>query len=281
MGLKIAKKGLVMTKEEEDALFAENRKAKAEGEFVILLEDKKRVAGMIDGINNDIQAGKDIIEKNNQKINETNEEILKVQGSLREEKQYFEEYIKQTDIKKSEINEEIKKIEEEKEELRSEILSLSKKHDLDKFEKSQEIKELETRQEYLKSDIKKLEDNKEQYNKDIVIKKENLDVILGKIQKANEEKLESDRIILSLNNQIEDLKGVITNTKTIINQQDITKQTKEAEIVALDTKIEQKEKEYKEVEPKAFMLLAREEALEQKEAFIKSQYDRAGIKWEQ
>ena len=116
MGLKIAKKGLVMTKEEEDALFAENRKAKAEGEFVILLEDKKRVAGMIDGINNDIQAGKDIIEKNNQKINETNEEILKVQGSLREEKQYFEEYIKQTDTKKLEIGEEIKKKEEEKRE---------------------------------------------------------------------------------------------------------------------------------------------------------------------
>jgi len=281
MGLKIAKKGLVMTKEEEDALFAENRKAKAEGEFVILLEDKKRVSGMIDVINNDIQAGKDIIEKNNQKINETNEEILKVQGSLREEKQYFEEYIKQTDIKKSEINEEIKKIEEEKEELRSEILSLSKKHDLDKFEKSQEIKELETRQEYLTADLKKLEDKKVQSDKDILSGKENLDVILGKIQKANEEKLESDRIILSLNNQIEDLKGVITNTKTIINQQDIIKQNKEAEIIALDTKIEQKEKEYKEVEPKAFMLLAREEALEQKEAFIKSQYDRAGIKWEQ
>lgn len=281
MGLKIAKKGLVMTKEEEDALFAENRKAKAEGEFVILLEDKKRVAGMIDGINNDIQAGKDIIEKNNQKINETNEEILKVQGSLREEKQYFEEYIKQTDIKKSEINEEIKKIEEEKEELRSEILSLSKKYDLDKFEKSQEIKELETKQEYLTADLKKLDDKKVQYDKDILSGKENLDVILVKIQKANEEKLESDRIILSLNNQIEDLKGVITNTKTIISQHDITKQTKEAEIIALDTKIEQKEKEYKEVEPKAFMLLAREEALEQKEAFIKSQYDRAGIKWEQ
>jgi len=280
MGLKIAKKGLVMTKEEEDALFAENRKAKAEGEFVILLEDKKRVADMIEGIKNDIQAGKDIIEKNNEKINETNEEILKVQGSLREEKQYFEEYIKQTDIKKSEIDEDIKKKEQEKEELRSEILSLSNKHDLDKFTKSQEIKELETKQEYLKSDIKKLEDNKEQYNKDIVIKKENLDSIIGKIQKANEEKLESDRIILSLNNQIEDLKGVITNTKTIINQQDIIKQNKELEITALDSKIEQKEKEYKEVEPKAFMLLAREEILDQKEAFIKSQYDRAGIKWE-
>lgn len=280
MGLKIAKKGLVMTKEEEDALFAENRKAKAEGEFVILLEDKKRVADMIEAIKNDIQAGKDIIEKNNEKINETNEEILKVQGSLREEKQYFEEYIKQTDIKKSEIDEDIKKKEQEKEELRSEILSLSNKHDLDKFTKSQEIKELETKQEYLITDLKKLEDKKVQYDKDIISAKENLDSILGKIQKANEEKLESDRIIFSLNNQIEDLKGVITNIKTIINQQDIIKQNKELEITALDSKIEQKEKEYKEVEPKAFMLLAREETLDQKEAFIKSQYDRAGIKWE-
>ena len=55
---------------------------------------------------------------------------------------------------------------------------------------------------------------------------------------------------------------------------------KKEESTTLDIEIEKKKKEYKEVESKSFVITQKQDLLNQKEAFIKSRYERAGIKYE-
>lgn len=279
--MKIQNTPLSQTEQEISAQQAEARRSTAEGEFVVILEDKKRITSEINIIEENIKIGKKNIDYNLEKINTLNQSILDIQSSLRKEKQGLDEFIKESNNKKDTIQGEIDKKNKEKEEIVFEIVSLSKQHETDKFGKSQEIKTLEATYKSLNTEIGKFNEEKSKIIKDIY----GYEKIFSDLAKQEEELLHKKKTIestiTSLLNEIENQKGVIVNNKVILNQQDDKKKEKETEISKLDEKIIIKEKEYKEIESKAFSILNKQQLLDNKTAFIKGQYERAGIKWEE
>jgi len=145
--------------------------------------------------------------------------------------------------------------------------------------------------------------------KDIFVANDTLNEVNAKIEEANDVLSIAESSIVSkraeydeLKNQIElavlDLQEVKNTTKTLErdNQDQLTfiasnKEVikgldekislKTSEITSLESQIESKTEEYKSIEQKAFNILKREDVLKAKTAFIKSQYERAGIKWEE
>jgi len=266
--------------EDTNVISVENRRSKAEGEFVILLDDKKRVFNDIQKINDDIKIGKETIQKNNSEINETNQEIINTQSLLSVEKQNLEVFLKQKEQTKKEIEYKIKKNNEEKNKINSDILFISKKYEILHLKKSQEIKCLENDKYNYEDELKKI-------NKTIIDKDKEVSHLQKKIDGIEygiEELIKKNNVLESLNlslaGDIENKNRVIENNKVIIDQQNETKKVNELEVSNLDNKISDKKDEYVKIEAKAFAILHKQDVVDQKEIFIKSQYERAGIKWE-
>jgi chromosome segregation ATPase len=279
--LRISKEPQTVSEQEEAARFAEGRKVTAENEVVILGQNKKKIEEDLQKIKEDIQVGNQTIQKNNEEINNTNEQVLEVQNTFRSEKQKFDSFVKERIVLKDQIEEDIKKGNIEKSRIDFEILTASKEHEFSKLNKIQELKNLEDKKTIYNSDIKKISEDKLQVISEINNFQNKLDGIKEETKKANDEKNSLEKDVTNLKGEVENQKGIIQNNKVILSQQDSTIITKNNEIDSLVKKIEEKNIEYKSVEQKAFVILQKQDALNQKEAFIKSQYERAGIKWEE
>ncbi len=267
-------------KKEEDVLSLENRRSRAESEFLIICEDKKALLADIEKLEEDKKAGKEAIQKNNDEIVETNQAIAEVKATLRTEKQASDDAIKELNNIRKEIEADIVVKTNRKSAIANDISALSKKHEADKEAHAKEIKELQATKSNVKNGIKMLEDRKTDIGVAVFNGQKILDDLSIDIKNLVEQVVPLEKTITGHSNTIEDQKNTITNNKVIISQQETTKKDKEAELVILDGKIAKKEEEHKELEKKAFVMMRERELLDNREAFLKSQYERAGIKWE-
>lgn len=271
----------VFSENDINAMQAENRLIDAEAKIAIILVDKKRILKELDDLEEKIKLSKQIIDDTNLEIISLNKNILEVKSSLRSEKQSLDEFIKEKDSKKLEIITDIEKYNKDKEEIFSTILELSKKHELNKFAQEQEIKDIEAKKGILIAEISTLTKKEEDFKKNINKLEEVSDKVLSEIETSKEEKKKLDSELINLKNKIEDQELTIGNNKIIVSQLDSIILGKKSDVSVLDIKIEQKSIEYKEIESQAFSILQKHEAVNQREAFLKSQYERAGIKWEE
>jgi len=268
------------TEEEVAAQQAEARKSTAEGEFVIICEDKKRLLNESELLKNEINTLKSVIEKSKNEISLIKEKIINIQDTSLELQKETNTLIEN---KESFLNE-FKQFENDvfikKESLNSDILSLDNSYITKKSKLEKETNVLENKNISLKEDSNKILSNIE----------------ILKIQEVKQIKSNQEFIIInsnlikskdSLDVEIKTLKDIIESNKEILstNKLDISniaieKISKENEIIELDKVIEIKKIEYKSIESKAFSLTTREDTLNQKEEYIKTQYERAGIKYE-
>jgi len=270
-----------ISEQEKDAELAEGRKNSLEVEIVSLGENKKNLEINISKIKEEIKIDNVKLQEGRDKIFKLNEDILEVQNTLREETQKLEDLKIKNSSKIKELEDYLKDKEKYKETLNVDIFDLSKKFELDKFNISQKIKDLENSKKTIIIDIKKLKLDKEQNIQETNLFLEKKEEINKEIKKLNEYKTSLESSNISLGNIIEDKKGVIENNKLIIKNQETVIQNKELEIVELNKSIEVKKIELDGLTKQAFSILNKQQLLDQKTAFIKGQYERAGIKWEE
>lgn len=281
MSLRISTEPKTLSEEEKDAELAEGRKNTAEAEFVDLANNKKKLSQELSDIQEQIKSDKETLLKGKDEIHILNEEILKIKSSLSKEIQALS--VVYGDIKSAEEGLVDFKFtaNEEKLMLQDELLAIKKQGDKLKSSFAEEIVKLEDSKKDIENKIKKitvdwnnLTGQKEAESKKVL-----------NLQLENENLLEEKKVlensITSFKNVIEEQKGTINNNKDMIVNLNKTIIEKEIEIKTLDSSIEKKKEELKSLEKQAFTILGKEDILFQKEQFIKSQYERAGIKWEE
>ena len=252
----------------------------AESEFIILSENKKKLEKDISELKGYILANQDILNKLKQEIvttkngliatakefNSKKDELNNLSLGMVDAKKGLESFRNECDLSKQKLQSEV-----------DEFIAIKNK---EKAEKTAEIE--------------KLASTKKEITKQIEISEKDLNNLAIQNRNSLAEKDLIQKDIKALLSQENDLKCSIENLKSGIQtmSSDYTRYEEEIntvvktlsektdELAELITKIEKKTKEYKEIESKSFVITQKQDLLNQKEAFIKSRYERAGIKYE-
>lgn len=268
-----------LTDEEVAARNAELRKSNAEGEFVTICNDKKRVLAEItelenkksdlnvslEEINNQIQSSKNKLEETKLSLYSENQLLDKVISDRKNSEKELEDFIKSSNEKKDKISLEISTLEKSIEFKNS----LAQKH-LQEIEESKKLilNEIKIKQDYLVSlDNQKLQKEKEIENADNLYKES--------LNKKATIDLDSEK----LNETISINKKILSETISSIEKLNTEISDKKIEIQNLNISIAAKNEEYKQSESKLISIRQRNDVLDQREAFLKIQYERAGIAW--
>lgn len=268
------------TEAELEARHAEARKATAEGEFIILSEGKKKLKSDSEGLKVIIETDREVIEMNKQEIVKLKSTILDLGTSYTKEKENLNQLIIDKETAEQEFIDVKNSCEKQVQDTKAEITHKLQVLSDTKKEKDKEIEEVENKKKLILEKIETENINlraltqqleKESSNiSSLLVTKENLQNETISLTKNNE-KLKNDSIDLETEKAKKnlELENVNENIKTKIA---IEKQ--------LDSDIEKKTEEYKSIEGKAFSILQASDNLNKKEAFIRSQYERAGIEWQ-
>lgn len=270
-----------ITAEEIAAQEIESRVKLAESQFLIIVEDKKRLEREISSLYEVIAINKEIVNKNNTQIFSLKSEILDLQNSVSKEKENLE-------VVKTSNAAELKSIEEEKTKRLSEkadiefsISNLSKTHDKDTSVRNSEIKILESKKISLTNDSIELFKRNGEIVEQILSNETKLNQIELDVTEKIDENVFLEEKLSSIKGLVGDEETTLAKKRLEISSCDGSILSKNNEINTLQIKIDTKNAELKASEQKAFALISRSDLLNQKEAFIKSQYERAGIKWEE
>jgi chromosome segregation ATPase len=278
--LRISKEPQTKSEQEHSAQLAESRKNTAEGEFIILSENKKKLEKDVVDLQSEISANKILVEK-------TKQDIVVVQNNHQESIKLFEShkaelghlYIGILDVKR---DLELFKKESElvKEKISSDVEKFISSKNKEVEEKNKEIEVLDSSKKGLESNIKDAKvilDNQSKANEDSSIVLEGLEKKITSLL-FQETNLKSS--IERIKSDIKELNSDYLKYREEVNSIVKDLSDKKEESTTLDIEIEKKKKEYKEVESKSFVITQKQDLLNQKEAFIKSRYERAGIKYE-
>lgn len=270
-----------VSKDEQSVLDLENRRLMAESSIELSSVAKKKIDDEVEIKKVELQdLQKQILKKVNE-VEKYNLLISETEISFNNHKKSFEDFIKESVSEELKIVAEIKQKEAERDSVSLVISDFSKKHELDKYAKNEEIKQLEDSKNLIIDEIEKLKVEEKEISQSIKIALEKLNISEEGIKKLELKKQELETIIFSNRSIMEDQKNFIENNKIFINDGNKEKETKQQEILVLDTDIKGKKEEVKALEGKVFTISNREIVLNQKEAFIKNQFERAGIVWQQ
>lgn len=281
MGLRLSTTPPTVSEQEEQAELALGRKATAEGEFLILSQDKKKLQEDIAELQEDIEIKK-------KQIEDYDEQIPKILNDIKEVKYSFEVENDILDKTKSFRQDAEKELADYKN-----SVELKKKGLLDNFSN--------TEKDCNEKITKKLEELKSLEDKKITV-----------IHETNEQIEIADEILARQNDEVEKISALQKNVSDLqvkesafiesiaILQVDMAELDREKEekklelvklsndirsknddILKLNDEIISKKEEKRGLEQYVFGIANRQSVLEQKEAFIKSQYERAGIKWDE
>lgn len=268
------------TEEEIAAQQAEARKDTAEGEFVIICEDKKRVLSEKISIEKDIEENKGLLDGLKNDITNGQKTIVAITTSISEAKDSLNNLIGEKETISSEIENLKVQFDSEKNKSETKLAEMISSFEDIKKQKEQEIQDFENNKKIVSDEVKinkSYLDNqlKEYDNKEFEVKK-----LEDNITLLSDQKISLEFEIKKINDTIFFKTSLIEDKEQKIKDLEIVLSNKENDLKDLSLKINKKEEEYKIVESKAFAILQKSDLLAQKEAFIKGQYERAGIKWE-
>jgi len=270
-----------LSEAEEAAYAAESRRATAEGEFVVLCEDKKRVEKEMDLMNEEIKKLEKQVEDRKTDI-QTTEQYLReseesFQNATSELGKILEEY-KKADKVLEVLN---KKASDDSRAAKENIASLDSVYANKKKGLEDEIEVLVNHKGIFENEIKELQSKVE-------LEQDNEE----KAMLANE-KLEMDGVTIlaerkAAESEMKEMEDKILMKKSLIDSKN--KQLEELAATEKDTSEsiktyeglkEKLQKEVTDLESRAFSISSREDELKRKEGFIKNKYERAGIKFEE
>lgn len=276
----LKEKVLEVSPEEQAARAAEARAATAEGQYVIILADIKRVREEQAIIEEKIKQGKDKIDSLNDEIVSLGKNVIECQKSLNEENQKFNEVVAENKVKVKKLDDEITSREKTKRALNQEITDIKDLIRMDKVNSQKELDDLEDKKRILKSDIKALDIQKENTERAVFDSRSSIKTLERNIETKSDEYSNLNRSLSMLRNEVEAQQDTIEVNHKAISELKKTIADKEVDLSVWVTKIDAKEQEYRNLELKAFAILTREEKLASKEAFIKSKFEQAGIEYE-
>lgn len=269
-----------VSEQEESAQLAEGRKATAEQEFVILANGKKKLLEECEDIKNQILIEKDNLLSSKEEVSKIKSNILEVQNLYTKEKDKLDKIIIDNNEFVKNFNDNKLKVELDIKVLKDLLEKLQKTFDKNKFDNEQAIKDLVNSKEKLQNEIKNIQDKAKE-----VLDEQSKELSKLEELKSNNEVIEKEKITLQneldkLSNNILDAETTIETKKLELSIVNTSITNKKDEIIELDNKISKKQEELSNLEKQAFAILQKQDVLNSREAFIKSQYERAGIKWE-
>lgn len=265
---------------EADATDAEARKSTAEGEFVILSETKKKITADIEKIQKDILDSKNIKENIEKEIIDSKGYLSEIKKSIQEYSSVLEKIKIEIETEKKNQKDFSKLLNDKQEEHDKDIMELELSYQGKNVELQKEIDTLNTTIENLNTIIQNSKTTIDSYE---LVKSEKQ----KELEKLKKEISEFDKLFHSKEEYINKLDDRIKNQETLIEQKrlfieqlkkDFNESNKNLEDINI--KITEKQKELDALDQKVFLAVNREEVLNQKEAFIKSKFIKAGIKYE-
>lgn len=266
--------------EELDVIKLEQRRSSSESAIQASSEALKVIKKKYEAIIGNIEASKDVISKNKETVELIEKKIVALEVDHREKvaslQETFNERISSVDV----LGKEIVSLEDKINSLNSDIHILLEKGESYKINIFEDINKLMSEKFILENEIITFKKNIEVINEE---SKLNLELLNNKIQYLDNLTVEEETLkinIESLELNISDQKSEIQKDVVILSDSNKIINDKKKEIESLNIGIAKKTDEYNALEKKAFAILEREGLLKQKEAFIKSQYERAGIQYE-
>lgn len=268
------------TEEEIAANLAQGRKDTLEGEVLSLIELKKNLQVGMDEIVKKTEEGEIKIKENILELEKVQTKITEAGKSLTENTKILEEVKTKIEEAEKSHTDFMANAVIEKENISIEISGLISSREKEKQTTKDEIQALEDSKAPLTEEAEALSKNIE------ILKQKELDQI------ETNNKLEEENIALVKEKQtfylnLDKLNETVTTQDTIIEngRAEIKKieeviTLKKEEEKNVDSKIEKKNAEYAELEKSAFAILTKNDLLDQRETFLRSQYERAGINWE-
>lgn len=270
-----------ISKTEISVLDAEKRTEIAKAEFELICEDKKRVIGEINKAQKDLTDAKAILIRSNSEIEATNKNLEAVKKSYIEENNSLQKITENRKQAEKDFSEFKKSSDAQRTEIISDISSLDESHSNKKNVLLKELGNLENEKNSVIAMIAEKNDslaNLRKQENDSLKKIDALDVICkNHLDQKNLAESELKKVveeILQKKNELSIVESSIDGANDVFYE-------KTEEINKLDVTIATKNEEYKKLESKLFAILSKEDILKQKEIFIKNQYERAGVKWEE
>lgn len=269
------------TEEEIAAEEAESRRSTSEGQYAIILEDKKRVTQEVEDLQTTLKNTQDAIDSANVNLADINTQIADNNTLAIETVQNLEDLKSQKSIAEKNLEEYIITATAEKTKL-----------DIDYLEKQ---KDLENKKQSLVDEISSLEKIKNDLNTNISDITKNLEKIGIQQEEETKKVSELQNTVLDLAKEVasfeprllildrdeESLEQSIQDKSTQVIELDTAISAKNTQIFDLDSSIQTKQQEYDTLEKKLFNIADREDKLQAKEEFIKAKYERAGVTWEE
>ncbi len=269
-----------LSQEEIEVLNLEARRTSAESALQETSNANKTLEEKMAKTQASIDAGEETIKKNTATILETQDQIVKIQEDVKTEATSLEDFKRSKESYISSLN---KKVDDKKEELKTieeNIVGVLAQFDAEKATREKDLADIEDKSKSAADEFVRLTGQKNTAEKELAQAEKDLENKKIEVENVIKQKTSLEGSISSCNEEIKAQKIEIEKNNTALGAQEKSIKEKQDEISSLDTKIAEKSKEYKDLEPKAFGILQREEILNQKTAFIKSQYERAGIEWQ-
>lgn len=270
----------IVSREEKAAREVEDRRVTAEGNYVILLQDSKNVRDKIAEGETILASHESVKQEKLDAIEKAKIELSNIQGKIQEENARFADVVAGHAKSREDHTAFKESASKEKESIISDIGSLKSTHLFVKAEQEQEILALEQKKAPMVEEIKSLSEKIE------VLKGQEIKHI-SKVEQAEQKHKNALIDIRNAETAIEGLKKDSCGIDSLMSEKSsefeglkTQVEIQKSESEKISAAIEAKKEEFKKLEIKAFSLLSREDTLNQKEEFLKSQYERAGIPWE-
>lgn len=259
---------------------AEERKTAAENEFIIICNDKKRVLLETENLNKKLEETEGILKNKLSDIETADKRLKGIQDSIALEvenlngvinkrvlvEKDFNDFKSLNDAKKNKISLEVSDLEKDLEEKKKN--ALKELADIE-ISKSNIVNQIKLSEESLNSLKKSQSELKGEIDKTNLV----LSELLSKKNSLSKE-------VENINAVIDTKKKELSNIESNISDSEKMLDSKKIQLQHIESSIVIKNEEYKSLESKAFSILHKADMLANKEAFIKSQYERAGIKYE-
>jgi len=269
-----------LSKKEVDVVSLEGRRASAESEFVIIANDSKRLKAEQEELDVDILKSRALLSSINKKRVDTNKLLLENELILKGEEKKLTEIKSNYEELVISSEKELKDIEKKKLSALSKTSEIIISNDLEIFKVNQEIKDLKIKKGAEVEVISVLENNIVEVEKLVKEKDFQLVLVSKSLDEVNKELILIKKNVESEKDNLDHIRALIKNNESDLGNlaREIT--DKKTELGGFDGKIEDKKKEYNDSKHKLFTIADRMQALTNKEAFIKAQYEKAGVNWE-
>lgn len=266
-------------KDEQIAVDFEARRISSEAAFESASKGKKNIEADVANLSEIARSTEEIIRYNREKITVSARDLSVAEEATREEKRKGQSIAEDNKKASEELEMIRKRLSEEKAKIADDIQEMREGYNSARRNSESELATIASQKNILLVETKALEESitnlhrqeKEEQEKLEVKKKDNAAIN----EKAATDFASLERIGISITTG----KKILSDRQTEIDQLDSHIASRKEKSASLDKEIQSKEELYRATESKAFILLKKEEMLNQREAFLKSNYERAGIKW--